>query len=163
MVGTSPLVLLTGDAVIEDNVIIEQETPVEAPTVTLTRQSTPVAATRNRKQELTTVDQDHDNEFLAKDTSEEEAATPSTATGRPTRAAAKAVAAATASASEASEEEVAEETAEEKESSDESKGVKRTRSGRTVSRTAKEESSSSAAGGDGEQSPTRKSSRTTKK
>lgn len=166
MVSTSPLVLLSGDAVVDDNVIIEQETAVDAATVTVTqpRQSTPiVSTTRNRKQELTTVDQDHDSDFLRKDSPEVETVTPSTVTSsaRPTRAAAKASAAATtaASASEASEEEAAEETGEEKESSDESKGVKRTRSGRTVSRTVKDES----AGGDGEQSPTRKSARTTKK
>lgn len=167
MVSTSPLVLLTGDAVVEDNVIIEQEAAVEAAPVQVTQplHSTPMATTRTRKQELTTVTQDFDDEELKKDAGEEaESSSASTVTGsgRPTRAAAKAsVQATTASTSEASgEEEIAEEAGEDKESSDESKGVKRTRSGRAVTRTSKEESN--AAGG-GDESPTRKSARTTKK
>lgn len=164
MVSTSPLVLLTGDAVVEDNVIIEQEAAVDATPVQVSQplHSTPVAPTRTRKQELTTVTQDFDDEDLQKEAGDDgEPSSGSTVTGRPTRAAAKASApAVTASTSEASgEDEMAEEGVEEKESSDDSKGVKRTRSGRAVTRTSKEESN--AAGGD--ESPTRKSARTTKK
>lgn len=169
MVSASPMILLPGDAVVEDSVIIEQDAPVEATPVAVAQphQSTPISTNaRNRKQELTTVDQDIDSDFLKKVETESEASAPSAAPApaastRATRAA-KTAAASTISASEASEEEAASEEAaatEEKESTEEGKGVKRTRSGRTVTAVARDES----AAGDQEHSPTRKSARTAKK
>jgi len=59
--NSAPIVVFTGDAVVDDNMIIEQEAPIEATVVQVQKTSTPVVI-RSRKQELPTVQADTSGE-----------------------------------------------------------------------------------------------------